>query len=93
MNNNDTTNNDTTNNDDSRDNNARAKNNHFTIAQLSRELNINAKIARRRMRDAIKRDDERVVCARKRNDNDDSRVKHEFHVKYRDRIASIIAND
>lgn len=77
---------------DNNNNNVRIKNNHFTIAQLSRELNIDAKIARRRMRDAIKRNDERVVNARKRNENDDARVKHEFHDKYRDRIISIITN-
>lgn len=75
-------------------NNARTKNNHFTIAQLARELNVNPKIARRRMRDAIKRNDDRVVKSRSRDiDRDDMRVKHEFHEKYRDRIASIITND
>lgn len=76
-------------------NNARAKNNHFTIAQFARELNIDAKIARRRMRDAIRRDDERVINARERDiERDDMRVKHEFRDTKRNRelIASIITN-
>lgn len=77
----------------SNEHNARATNNHFTIAQIARELNVNEKIARRRMRDAIRRNDERVVACRKRNiERDDMRVKHEFHEKYRDRIVSIITN-
>jgi hypothetical protein len=75
-------------------NNAKSKNDQFfTIAQLSRELNVNPKIARRRMRVAIAKNDDRVVQSRKRNVNDDARVKHEFNIKHRDRIASIITND
>lgn len=89
-------NDETNNTTNERDNahNARNVNNHFTIAQLCREHNINAKIARRRMRDAIRRNDERVVACRKRNvERDDMRVKHEYHERYRDRILSIISND
>lgn len=75
-------------------NNARVKNNHFTIAQLARENDINPKIARRRMRDAIKRNDDRVVKSRQRDiEKDDMRVRHEFPERYRDRILSIIKND
>lgn len=77
-------------------NNARAHNDHFTIAQLSRDMNINAKIARRRMRDAIRRDDERVrdIVQRQRDiARDDMRVKHEYHNDVRDIVASIIARD
>jgi hypothetical protein len=83
-------------NDTRTTNNARVAKNHFTIVDLCREHNINAKIARRRMRDAIKRNDERVVNARVRdNERDDSRVKHEFrdNAKNRASIMSIITND
>ena len=80
-------------NDERNVHNARAKNNCFTIADLSREHDINPKIARRRMRNAIKRNDERVVKSRQRNENDDARVSHEFNDKYRERILSIISND
>ena len=75
--------------------NARSHNNHFTIAQLSRELNINPKIARRRMRDAIKRNDERIetINQRARETYDDARVKHEYHDDARDIIVSIITNE
>ena len=76
-------------------NNARAKNQHFTIAQLSRDLNVDAKIARRRMRDAIRRNDERVIESRERDIAcDDMRVKHEFRDTKRNRelITSIITN-
>lgn len=99
---NETINNDatTTHDDDNatttRTHNARARNNHFTIAQLSRDMNINAKIARRRMRDAIRRDDERVrdIAQRQRDvARDDMRVRHEYHDNVRDIVASIIAND
>ena len=75
--------------------NARKHNNCFTTVQLCRENNIDAKIARRRMRDAIKRNDERVVNARARdNVVDDQRVKHEFvdNAKNRVAILSIITN-
>ena len=75
--------------------NARTQKNCFTIVQLCRENNIDAKIARRRMRDAIKRNDERVVNARARdNVVDDQRVKHEFvdNAKNRVAILSIITN-
>lgn len=76
--------------------NARTNKNCFTIVELCREHDINAKIARRRMRDAIKRDDERVINARVRdNVRDDMRVKHEFvdNAKNRKMILSIITND
>lgn len=75
--------------------NARTQKNCFTIVQLCRENNIDAKIARRRMRDAIKRNDERVIVARERdNVVDDQRVKHEFRdtTKNRELILSIITN-
>lgn len=85
------------NNDDETKNVHHARNvkNHFTIAQIARELNVNEKIARRRFRDAIKRDDERVINARERdNVRDDMRVKHEFRdtQKNRELITSIITN-
>ena len=58
---------------------ARTNKNCFTIVELCREHDIDAKIARRRMRDAIKRDDDRIVACRVRdNVRDDMRVKHEF---------------
>ena len=82
-------------NDDNK-HNAKNVKHHFTIAQLSRELNINAKIARRRMRDAIRRNDERVVECRARDIAcDDMRVKHEFRDTKRNRelITSIITNN
>ena len=76
-------------------NNARTHKNCFTIVELCREHNFNAKIARRRMRDAIKRNDERVVkCIVRDNVRDDQRLKHEFHdtKKNREMILSIITN-
>ena len=75
--------------------NARAHNNFFTIAQLSRDLNIDAKIARRRMRDARKRNDERIekIDQRQRETYDDSRVKHEYANEHIDVITSIITNE
>lgn len=75
---------------------ARAHNDCFTIAQLSRDNNIDAKIARRRMRDAIRRDDERVrdITQRQRDVmRDDMRVKHEYINDVRDIVLSIIRND
>ena len=76
--------------------NARTNKNCFTIVELCREHSINAKIARRRMRNAIARDDERVIACRERdNVRDDMRVKHEFvdNAKNRKMILSIITND
>jgi transposase-like protein len=80
----------------SNEHNARTTKNCFTIVELCREHDINAKIARRRMRDAIKRNDERVVNARVRDAIvDDQRVKHEFvdNKTNRKNILSIITNE
>ena len=74
--------------------NARTTKNCFTIVELCRTHDLNAKIARRKMRDAIKRDDERVIACRVRdNVRDDMRVKHEFvdTKKNRELILSIIS--
>ncbi|MHA1859133.1 MAG: hypothetical protein ACTSUU_06780 [Candidatus Thorarchaeota archaeon] len=85
------------NNNDEKNNvhNARAIDEHFTIAQLSREHNVDAKIARRRMRDAIRRNDARIeTIAQRQRDvaRDDMRVKHEYHESTRDVVLSIITN-
>ena len=75
---------------------AKKRDKMFKIVELSREHNINAKIARRRMRVAIQRNDERVVeCVARDNVRDDMRVKHEFRDTKRNRelILSIITND
>lgn len=96
---NETNNTTTTNNDDNTTTtrNVRAHNDHFTIASIARDNNIDAKIARRRMRVATRRDDERALRAiarrRARNANDDARVKHEYHNDVFDDVLSIISND
>ena len=75
---------------------AKTQKNCFTIVELCREHNINPKIARRRMRVATQRNDDRVVACRVRdNVRDDMRVKHEFvdNAKNRKMILSIILND
>ena len=83
-------------NENNNKHNARAIDNHFTIAQIARENNVNPKIARRRMRDAIRRNDERVeTIAQRQRDitRDDMRVKHEYHESTRYVVLSIITND
>ena len=105
---NDTTNatndatNDTTNDAKRRDAYARSScNARFTIASIAREHNINEKIARRRMRDAIKRNDERALQCRDdarayHNDTQttrDARLTHEFNESLRDVVLSIIRRD
>ena len=75
---------------------AKKRDKMFKIVELCREHNINAKIARRRMRVAIQRNDERVIeCVERDNVRDDMRVKHEFvdNAKNRKLILSIIQND
>jgi len=85
-------------NDTNNTHNATSHDDHFTIVELCREFDINAKIARRRMRDAIRRNDERALRAiaqRRERDvtRDDMRVKHEFANDVRDDVLSIIKRD
>lgn len=103
---NDTTNDATINTNDATNDNAKSRDAHaratsktrFTIAQLSRELSINEKIARRRFRDAIARNDERAIRARDDSRNQrainnvvrDARLTHEFDASLRDDVIAII---
>lgn len=87
-----TTTNTTTNNTRSR--NARAMNaQRFTLCDVAREHNVNEKIARRRMRNAIARNDERVALLHELRNTNDARVRYEFDERERDIVRSIIVRD
>ena len=91
-NNNNNANTTTTNNVRSR--NARAMNNdRFTLCDVARACNVNEKIARRRMRNAIARNDARVALLHELRNDNDARVRYEFARDEYDVVRSIIARD
>jgi len=78
----------------SNNNNARpSTNKRFTIADLAREHDINPKIARRRMRDAIRRNLAPEPCNAPANVVRDARLIHEFTMSQRDAVLAIINRD
>lgn len=91
-NNNNATNNTT--NDNARSRNARAMNNErFTLCDIARELNIDAKRARARMRRACACNTiEHAQLCELRNTND-ARVRYEYDNAQRDIVIKIISRD
>lgn len=91
---NDTNTTNTTNNERSR--NARAMtNDRVTLCEIARAHNVNEKIARRRMRNAIARNDARTTSLIELRNDNDARVRYEYT---RDDatiacVVSIIARD
>lgn len=91
-NNNNATNNTT--NDNARSRNARAMNaQRFTLCDVARDMNIDAKRARARMRRAIACNDERIASLHELRNTNDARVRYEFAIDEIDIVRSIIARD
>ena len=86
--------NDNNTNNNARTRNARAMNaQRFTLCDVARELNIDAKRARARMRRAIACNDERVAQLHELRNTNDARVRYEFTNDERAIVASIISRD
>jgi hypothetical protein len=67
----------------------------FTIADLAREKGISPKIARRRMRDALRRKPDETPHPLPSPDNviRDARLRHEYAEDTKDAILAIISRD
>lgn len=74
--------------------NAKASTNaRFTVADLARELDVNPKIARRRMRDAMRRNLAPIPANAPANFVRDARLRWEFTNAQRDDVVAIISRD
>lgn len=94
MNNNDNNNNNANATNNVRSRNARAMNNdRFTLCDVARACNVNEKIARRRMRNAIARNDARIASLHELRNDNDARVRYEYTRDEYDVVRSIIARD
>ena len=81
-------------NDDKMKNNAKPSTNaRFTVADLAREHEINPKIARRRLRDALKNNTAPIPANAPKNFVRDARLRHEFTESQRDAVLAIISRD
>jgi hypothetical protein len=65
----------------------------FTVADLARENNINPKQARRRLRDAMRRNTAPVPANAPANFIRDARIVWEFTNSQRDEVLQIISRD
>lgn len=75
-------------------NNAKPSTNaRFTVADLAREHEVNPKIARRRMRDAMRRGTAPVPANAPANFVRDARLRWEFTNSQRDEVLAIISRD
>jgi len=76
---NDNNNNNATTNNATRSRYARAMtNDRITLCEIARAHNVNEKIARRRMRNACARNDERYMSLHELRNDNDARVRYEY---------------
>ena len=68
-------------------------NKRFTVADLARELGVNPKIARRRMRDAMRKNAAPVPANAPANFVRDARLRWEFTNAQRSDVEAIISRD
>ncbi len=75
-------------------NNAKPSTNaRFTVADLAREMNINPKQARRRLRDAMRRNTAPTPANAPANFIRDARIVWEFTQSQRDEVLAVISRD